>query len=218
MPETREANFAWLLAGLLATLLAGPAIRDLTPMSPGIIVQLSFSATLIIGVWSLARSRTWFMFGVALATINVTAMAVNLVMPSSWLELATLLATFTFCLISMLFSGRHVLLDNRVDANRMIGAVCVYLLLGVLIAILNMLLFRYVAGSFTGLSAADRQTGQELIYYTFVTMTTLGYGDVTPAGPLARAVGYLTAIAGQFYIAILVGMLVGLFLSRKASD
>ena len=55
-----------------------------------------------------------------------------------------------------------------------------------------------------------------MIYYTFVTLTTLGYGDITPEGATARAVAYLTAIIGQFYIAILVGMLVGLFLSNQS--
>jgi hypothetical protein len=49
-------------------------------------------------------------------------------------------------------------------------------------------------------------------------MTTLGYGDITPEGPLARVVAYLAAIAGQFYIAILVGTLVGMYLSQQRHD
>ena len=52
----------------------------------------------------------------------------------------------------------------------------------------------------------------EFMYYSFVTITTLGYGDLTPVRPLARAVTYLEAIVGQFYVAVLVAWLVGMYL------
>ena len=55
----------------------------------------------------------------------------------------------------------------------------------------------------------------ELMYYSFVTLTTLGYGDLTPVKPIARTVGYLEAIVGQFYLAVLVAWLVGMYLSGK---
>lgn len=48
-----------------------------------------------------------------------------------------------------------------------------------------------------------------MIYFSFVTLTTLGYGDITPAGPVARSLAYTEAIAGQLFIAILIGSLVG---------
>jgi len=54
----------------------------------------------------------------------------------------------------------------------------------------------------------------ELMYYSFVTPTTLGYGDLTPVKPIARTVGY-QAIVGQFYVAVLVAWLVGMYLSGK---
>ena len=58
----------------------------------------------------------------------------------------------------------------------------------------------------------------DLLYYSFVTLTTLGYGDITPEGSIARVIAYLAAIVGQFYIAILVGTLVGMYLSQRKHE
>ena len=107
--------------------------------------------------------------------------------------------------------------DGRwgVDANRLTGAVCVYLLLGVSIGLLNILVYKFAPDAFRGLSGDSTQWhGLDLLYYSFVTMTTLGYGDITPVAPMAKALAYLAAVVGQLYVAILIGALVGLYLRR----
>ena len=53
------------------------------------------------------------------------------------------------------------------------------------------------------------------LYFSFVTLTTAGYGDITPANPLLRTIAYLEMIAGQFYMAILVSGLVAHFMGRR---
>jgi len=57
-----------------------------------------------------------------------------------------------------------------------------------------------------------------LLYYSFVTMTTLGYGDITPASGIARMLASLQAFAGQLYIAVLVARLVGLQIAAQSGD
>ncbi len=56
--------------------------------------------------------------------------------------------------------------------------------------------------------------GPVLVYYSFVTMTTVGYGDITPVSPPARTLAWLEAMMGQFYIAVLVAALVGIRVSQ----
>ena len=58
----------------------------------------------------------------------------------------------------------------------------------------------------------------EYIYFSFVTLSTLGYGDISPASEIARSLVYLEAICGQFYIAILVASLVGAHMSEQAEN
>ena len=73
-----------------------------------------------------------------------------------------------------------------------------------------------IPDSFNGLSSTNIGTQlPELVYYSFVTITTLGYGDLTPVKPLARTVAFLEGFVGQFYVAVLVAWLVGMYLSSK---
>ena len=70
--------------------------------------------------------------------------------------------------------------------------------------------------SFSGFSPwSDRAWDSEWLYFSFVTMTTLGYGDILPVSATARSLAYLQAIFGQFYIAVLVAGLVSVYVSKK---
>ena len=219
MSTTRRPNFVYLLAGLMVTLLAGPIIHEFTDQSAEIIVQVAFSGTLIVGIWSFIDSRQWFRIGVILAVLEFVVTVFNTVRPSPLLDYTALVIALIFCSLSLVFALINVLRGKRMDANRMTGAICVYLLLGITLGLLNVFTYRLIPDSFTGLPMnADAEQGLSIIYYTFVTMTTLGYGDILPVGPLARALAYMAAIAGQFYIAILVGMMVGVYLSQNQSS
>jgi hypothetical protein len=71
-------------------------------------------------------------------------------------------------------------------------------------------------GAFTGFSPSeDRSWDSEWLYFSFVTMTTLGYGDILPVSAIARGLAYLQAVAGQFYIAVLVAGLVGAYIGER---
>ena len=219
MSNVRQPNFAYLLIGLLATLLAGPIIDEFSDQSARLIIQIAFSVTLIVGIWSFIESRTWFRIGLILAVLELVTTVLDALRSTPLLEWIALLIALAFCGLSLVFALRNVFRGNRMDANRMTGAICVYLLLGITLGLLNMFVYRLIPDSFSGLPiGAESEQGMNLIYYTFVTMTTLGYGDISPVGPLARALAYMAAIAGQFYIAILVGMMVGLYLSQNRSS
>ncbi|MBT8083404.1 MAG: potassium channel family protein, partial [Gammaproteobacteria bacterium] len=89
-------------------------------------------------------------------------------------------------------------------------------LLGVLWAIAYAVVEHIVAGSFAGLSETLAQGwSSDWLYFSFVTMTTLGYGDVAPISATARTLAYMQAVFGQFYIAILVAGLVSAYISKK---
>ena len=219
MAPRRQANFGYLLIGLLIILIAGPIFHDFTDESIILVTQVAFTATLIIGIWSLIDSRKWFMIGMVLVVVEIATTIVSLLRPSPVIETIGLITALAFCMLSLVIALRHVLFDRRMDLNRLIGGICAYLLLGVVISILNMLVYRFIPNSFTGLPDGETQSrGIDLLYYSFVTMTTLGYGDITPIGSIARVLAYLAAISGQFYIAILVGTLVGMYLSQRRHD
>ena len=101
--------------------------------------------------------------------------------------------------------------------NRVVGALCIYLLLGVLWAVL----FAFVElVEPTAFLDRGREVGgpiEHFLYYSFVTLTTLGYGDITPVHPVARTLAYLEAVIGQLYIAVLIAGLVGRHVANLGS-
>jgi voltage-gated potassium channel len=219
MAQHRQANFGYLLTGLLIVLFLAPVSQQFADQSLTFVTSIGFSATLIVGIWSLSDSRRLFRIGMAMVILDVILTVISLFQPSPIVDTLSLLTALAFCSMSLAIALRHVLFDQRMDLNRMIGGICVYLLLGITIAILNIFIYRFIPDSFNGMpDIYARSSATTLIYYSFVTMTTLGYGDITPAGQLARVVAYLAAVAGQFYIAILVGTLVGMYLSQRNND
>ena len=121
-----------------------------------------------------------------------------------------------FFLASIWIASRHLLLSSTIDLNKIIGAICIYLLLGLNWSVWYLFINIANPDSFHGLtSTAIGAQLSEFMYYSFVTITTVGYGDITPAKPIARTVTYLEAIVGQFYVAVLVAWLVGMYLSDK---
>jgi hypothetical protein len=78
------------------------------------------------------------------------------------------------------------------------------------------LIFQFLPGSFNGIAGVDGKAPMDtLLYYSFITLASLGYGDITPVAPLARTLAYLEVVGGQFYIAIMLAGLVGLFLHER---
>jgi Ion channel len=123
-------------------------------------------------------------------------------------------------IIASLFRRQPLSLDS------VFGAICGYLLLGMAWGVLYSMLDTLWPGSFEvgdRLAEQVQANGSRIhlfTYYSFITLTTVGYGDVAPLSTPARTCAWLEALTGQFYLAVLVAGLVGTLLSRKseASD
>ena len=188
-------------------------------LSKPLVRALAFSCLVIIGVWSLrggGRAYTLGMFFV-IAGIVMNSLAVNLESPI--FLYASFAALFGFLLVAVSYTLGQIARETDINANRLIGAVCVYLLLGVIWAVAYTLVDMIAPGSFKGFVPPEgRGWDSEWLYFSFVTMTTLGYGDISPVSAIAKALAYLQAVFGQFYIAILVAGLVSAYISSRQSN
>ncbi|MCP4961100.1 MAG: hypothetical protein GY925_17775 [Actinomycetia bacterium] len=110
---------------------------------------------------------------------------------------------------------RFVLSSTRIDNNTVFAAVCVYLLIGVLFGTV----FTYIAeidGTvFEPAQAIDNNRTSSLYYYSFVTLTTVGFGDITPVGGAVRGLTVLEGLMGQIFIVVLVARLVGIQVAQQ---
>lgn len=202
---------------LLPGLLAGhPSARTLT--------LVLFSLVLLIAVAASSRRR----IGVAIAlALWVPAVGLRWV-PALGFEY-TDFVSHAAALLLILLAGTsilaQVLRQRRVTQDTLYGSVCVYLLLGIAWAIAYSLLETLSPGSFVQNNerlvieaGAEEGVSRKFLYYSLVTMTTLGYGDITPSAELARNLAALEAMAGQLYVAILVARLVAMQVAHSGEQ
>ena len=221
-------NFVFLLGGLLLLFVLPPCLRLFFAGRVDVDAQralllMAFSLFGMVSVWSLYQNRWIFLLGLALALLNTAAVVAlffhSLIILSFVFEMIVLLSMILFSVLSCFVAGRHVFNWRNTDANSLVGAVCVYLLLGLIFAMIYLMFtFFWPEGAFQGL-VFDIKTVQfdNFLYFSFVTLTTAGYGDITPLNPILRTLAYLEMITGQFYMAILVSGLVAHFMGQHIS-
>ncbi len=164
------------------------------------------------GLPFLIRNKRFdFIFGFTLAPIGF--LLLDLFMPVLWVRI--LIDGFIVCyfiLLAWILSSR-TFEKGSIDRNRVQGAIVVYLLIALCFAIVYHAIYLVEGpGSIKGLLSYTRR---EFVYFSISTLTTVGYGDVTPTSEMARSLGNLEALVGQLYPAIVIARLVSLGLSNS---
>lgn len=209
-------NFAYLLVALIVMLIAFPLADDLNLTNAPLVRGLVFSSLLVIGIWSLNGGGRYFTTGMGFVITGVVLNVLAITINSQLLHYGALLALIGFLLVAIAFTLKTVAVGRDISINRLVGAVCVYLLLGVIWAMFYTLIELFMPGSYSGFSPMQGQGwDSEWLYFSFVTMTTLGYGDILPISGMARSLAYLQAVFGQFYIAVLVAGLVSAYIADR---
>lgn len=212
-----QTNFYFLLIALLIMLIGIPLADDLQVASAPLARAFTFTALLVIGVWSLKGGGRFFTVGMALVIAGVLLNVLAFRSVSPMLQFGSIVLLTGFLLVAIVYTIRQVAKDNAINASRIVGAICVYLLLGVIWALGYTLVDMAAPGSFAGFSPVrDPGWDSEWLYFSFVTMTTLGYGDILPISAIARVLAYMQAIVGQFYIAVLVAGLVSAYVTNRS--
>ena len=120
---------------------------------------------------------------------------------------------FFFYLIVLLI--RMIVASDEITSNTLYGAVCAYLLLGILWATLYGFINEVIPGSiFSGMlpdAYHHHKEINEFLYFSYTTLTTLGYGDITSITPVGRLVAIFEAMTGQLFLAFLVARLVSVY-------
>lgn len=213
-------NFIWLLGGLVFLLFSGALFAQYGLATGQRLVNISISGALLAAVWSLEQQRDhWLRSRIGLSLVVATLMLGDVFLEDYRLTMVQLTFIFTFLCLTTYLACKQVLFSGNVDGNKIIGAICIYMMMALAWAFGYLLIEEMYPGSFNGLKHDDwHDNMQDMVYFSFVTLTTLGYGDISPVQPLARFWGYMEAVTGQFYIAILVASLIGIRLSTAAQE
>ena len=189
----------------------------------GIFVQVALAFTLAGGVYAVgANKRLRFLTSATLVPAVVLGILVELmVIPvSPWAYFVWAGYTIGFSLVGLAMTY-HLMRERRVTIDTIASALATYLVFGLVWALVYVFFEHFDPDAFSGAGMADpgdRSQFKALLYYSFTTLTTLGYGDIVPVNPLARSLAVLEAAFGQIYMAILVARLVGIHTARSMAE
>lgn len=177
----------------------------------GHVVSLGFTGVFLAGglIGDLGRRwrRTVLLLAAAGAILGWLPVTST---PGFWRELylgLSIIFSFLICLALL----RQVFRPGEINWHRFRGAIAVYVLLGFLFALAFVLLEDLAPGSFAGFDSQVRDHQiRDAVYFSFVTLTTVGYVDITPISEGARSFAIVEAILGQIFLAVLIGRLVTL--------
>jgi hypothetical protein len=185
---------------------------------------LILAVILVSSVVTASRSRTHHVIGVVLA-IFALGLQIDWLATHSIIVEATAVAVLAiFFLYTALLIFRHVLSFGPVYADRVHAALSVYILLALSWACVYALIEIISPGAFSlAYTSANTAAGKpegayllaDMIHLSIATLTSTGYGDITPVAPFARSTSQLEQLIGVFYIAVLISRLVGLYPSSN---
>jgi hypothetical protein len=191
---------------LISPLFEGRAIGHL-------VVDALFSLVLLAAVNAASDNRGIRLVALGLAILALGLMWANTVDPSSPGRLAGVSLFILLSSIAMVLVLRHIVLAPSVTFEVITAGIGLYLMLGVTWALTYLLLDAIHPAAFEIVSANQNVGWSEVVYFSFATLPTLGYGDVSPDSPFVRIWAVMEAVTGVLYIAILVARLVSLYRS-----
>jgi len=213
-PTSQTPRFVLLLAAMFLEILLAPVIYA----SP---VGLAGARTvtglmLIAALAAIGARRT----AIVLFALVAGAHVLEIVHPQREIQILGAAVRLVFLVYVFLAVIRHVLRERNVTYDTLAGAACGYMLIGMIFGDLLQMTELLQPGSYSIPASMalgpPRDSRAALLYFSFVTLTTVGYGDVLPTNPGAGGIAVSEGIVGQLYLAVTVARLVGLHLAGRS--
>lgn len=200
-----------LLVSLAVLIFIAPLLDHLNEL----VANTALIIVVISGVFAAEYQKNVFNLLLAFGFLVLISMAVARVIPEN--KSLHVLPYFLVSL-SLVFSSialvAHVSVAKTVEKSTVLCAINSYLLMGLTASILFLLLHYIYPESFTYM-VEGRGNLSHFIYFGFVTLSTLGYGDITPTAPLARSLSIFVALGGQLYLVIVMALIIGKYLNTQ---
>lgn len=221
-PQTRRKwHFLQLTLFMAAWMLLTPQLRDRWLLH--LLLQAFLLNTVLVVLWSNPEWQRWRGVVLGLWLVSVAGSLVALApVPERWQLLALVAETASLLpLLALLSIGilRFVYRSHSLTIDGIFATVVVYVLIALTFARVYVLLMGWNPGSFDlGAPVAGvspQQTQVDLLYFSLITLATVGYGDILPVSDTARMLATIEAIVGQFYVAVIVAVFVGMYAAQR---
>ena len=216
--RSRRGKFSYLFATQVALIVLFPYLAK--PGVSTIIFRLLSAFAFVAAVYAVSDNRRQWITGLSLAVPTAILNAWVTFHPgSSALTVLGLVSTLIFLGFTTVVLLRAVLQTETVTRDTIYGALSVYFLMAFVWGIAYLLLETLQPGGLSMDIARHpnhRADWFDCMFYSFVTLTSLGYGDMVPVSAQCRSLSILEAVSGIMYVAVLVARLVGLYAARKS--
>jgi hypothetical protein len=192
---------------------------------PTVAIEVLYNFFIIFAIYLISQHKQ-----VVAVSVFISLLAITLIAFDKWIESRALLLTglameiilFSMAIVLII---RHVMRYKKITEDKIYGAISAYLLIGIAWALLYTCIEIYQPHSFlftSGFLIHSKQVSthrfyfSEFLYFSYVTLSTLGYGDIVPTTHLARLCASLQAVFGQLYVAVLIARLVGIHITHMA--
>jgi len=208
-----KERFLSLLIFIIAMLIVGPLFEEFVGLK--ILIDILWSAIFVSAIYAVSQKKRHIVIAVLLALPMLGSIWSKYFFQHKALLVVGSLcgaAFFLFAVIQMLI---FIYSHKEVTRDLIVGAAVVYLFMALMWTFIFVVVEILHPGSFSIPEGQDIGATQSFLYYSFVTITTLGYGDITPVTRLARSLCVLEAVIVQLYLVVQVAWLVGVHVSQS---
>ena len=219
MPRFRRFTTVQLLVALGLLFFAFPFVEEVK--GGNLIVSILFSLVLLSAVLAVAERKRVLIIAIILAIPAIGGRWINHLRPDlipPFVFLAAGLILVGFVVANLLL---FVLRAPSVNVEVLCASIAAYLMLGLMWTMAYWLVDQLTPGgafSFNPNTGKQSMNGFNAFYFSFITLSTVGYGDITPVSRIARWLAALEAMTGLLYVAVLIARLVSLYSKPKSSD
>jgi len=211
LPWYRRQRFLFLMIALLLAIAISPLFDQVRVL--GLFSDVFLTLVFLSGLWAVSQQRSVLIAGLVLALPMLVSTWSQHLVSLPPLEIFGRICGLFFMLLLVVKILHFIFQSRRVDTELVLAAIVVYLLLGLAWSFGYGLIEALHPGSFN--QPHEGVNSFSFGYFSFVTLTTLGYGDITPVSQVARSTTILEAIIGQLYLTVLVARLVGMHIAHQ---
>ena len=207
---SEQNNFIYFTLALLFLLFSTALVDSIAASKQLIVVELVIFITQLVAYTSLRFGPRWRYFVVVTLLLVAGSNALHRFADWSPAPLVALSFTRVFYLGVTWMIAKRILFSDQVNLNIVVGALAIYMLLGLIWTAIYLMVLEIFPHSFSGMEHiywTDNFTN--VIYFSYITMTSVGYGDITPTLAISRTLAYMQAMFSTFYMAVVVASLVG---------
>ncbi len=223
-------RFSLLFVTLLIFLLLVPIIHQLRAAlhitTPPVLEEIVFITVLAVAAVSASGGRTRMLIALALGIPAASLGLLDIFFDALALGVVRHVFGVAFLLYVVAVMFVAIFRNQRITFNTVSASLCIYLLLGFVWALVYSLIYLLDPAAFQSTVPGtnpmpEMQIGKasptKALYFSYATLSTLGYGDIVPVSPIARMLACIEALTGQLYLAVLVARLVGLQIAHSMS-